>query len=52
MRATSALLAVIEAVRELSLEMFSPLGASRAQRAEVRCYTEVPCKISTGKSST
>jgi hypothetical protein len=52
MRATSALLAVIEAVRDLSLEMFSPLGASRAQRAEVRCYTEVPFKISSGKSST
>lgn len=51
MRATSALLAVVEAVRDVSVEMFSPLGASRAQRAEVRCYTEVPFKIGTGRSA-
>lgn len=51
-RATSALLAVIEAVRDLSMGMFVPLGASRAQRAEVRCYTEVPFKLGAAKSAT
>lgn len=51
MRATSALLAVIEAVRSLSLEMLAPLGASKAQKAEVRCYTEVPFKLGAGKSA-
>lgn len=50
-RATSALLAVIEAVRDLSKEMFGPLGASKAQRAEVRCYTEVPFKLGSGKAA-
>jgi hypothetical protein len=50
-RATSALLAVIGAVRDLSVEMFSPLGASRAQRAEVRCFTEVPFKLTEGKTA-
>lgn len=50
-RATSALLAVIEAVRDLSLAMFAPIGASRAQRAEVRCYTEVPLKLAAGKTN-
>lgn len=43
------MLAVVEAVRDLSTAMFSPLGASKAQRAEVRCYTEVPFKLGTGK---
>lgn len=52
MRATSALLAVIEAVRDLSLEMFGPLGATKAQRAEVRCYTEIPFKAGAGKAAT
>lgn len=51
-RATSALLAVIEAVRDLSRELFGPLGASKAQRAEVRCYTEVPFKLGAGKAAT
>lgn len=50
-RATSALLAVVEAVRDLSTEMFAPLGASRAAKAEVRAYTEVPFKIGTGKTA-
>jgi hypothetical protein len=50
-RAASALLAVIEAVRDLSLAMFSPVGAPRALRAEVRCYTEVPLKLVAGKRS-
>lgn len=52
MRATSALLAVIEAVRELSIEMLSPLGASKAQKADVRSYTEVPFKLGGGKNAT
>lgn len=51
MRATSALLAVLEAVRDLSIALLSPQGASRAQRAEVRCYTEVPFKIGAGKAA-
>lgn len=50
-RATSAFLAVVGIVRDLSLAMFAQLGASRAQRAEVRCYTEVPYKVGTGKTS-
>ena len=40
-RATSALLAVLSVVRELSLEILSPLGASRAQRASVETFIEV-----------
>lgn len=50
-RATSALLAVIEAVRDLSASMFSPMGASKAQKAQVRCYTETPFKLGTGKTA-
>lgn len=50
-RATSALLAVVEAVRDLSVAMFSPLGASRANKAEVRSYTEVPFKVGAGKTA-
>ncbi len=40
-RATSAFLAVLTVVRDLSLELLTPFGASRAQRATVECYTEV-----------
>lgn len=40
-RATSAVLAVFSIVRPLSIEIFSPLGASRAQRATVEAFTEV-----------
>jgi hypothetical protein len=43
---------VIEAVRDLSIELFSGLGASKAQRADVRSFTEVPFKISTANSAT
>lgn len=50
-RATSALLAVVEAVRDLSSGLCSPLGASKAQRAEVRCYTEVPFRVGAGKTA-
>lgn len=40
-RATSALLAIFTVVRDLSIELFSPLGASRAQKATVEAWTEV-----------
>lgn len=40
-RATSALLAVLTIVRDLSIELFAPLGASRAQKATVEAFTEV-----------
>lgn len=43
-RATSALLAVLSIARDLSIELLSPLGASRAQKATVETYTEVPFK--------
>ena len=39
-RAASAVLAVISVVRDLSVALFSPLGASRAQKAEVETFTE------------
>lgn len=40
-RATSALLAVLTVVRDLSVDLFGSLGASRAQRATVEAFTEV-----------
>lgn len=40
-RATSAFLAVLSVVRDLSVDLLSRLGASRAQRAVVETYTEV-----------
>lgn len=40
-RATSALLAVMSVVRDLSLELLTPLGASRAHRATVETFIEV-----------
>lgn len=40
-RATSALLAVLTVVRDLSTELFSPLGASRAGSATVEAFTEI-----------
>jgi len=40
-RAASAFLAVLTAVRELSTELLSPLGASKAHKAVVDCFTEV-----------
>ncbi len=40
-RATSALLAVISIVRDLSIDLLSPLGASKAQKANVDAFTEV-----------
>ena len=40
-RATSALLAVLSIVRDLSHELLTPLGASSAGKATVDTYTEV-----------
>lgn len=40
-RATSALLAVLSIVRDLSDELLTPLGASSATKASVETYTEV-----------
>jgi hypothetical protein len=40
-RATSALLAVLSVVRDLSLELLTPLGASRARKAVVETFIEV-----------
>lgn len=40
-RATSAFLAVLSVVRDLSLELLSPLGASKAQKATVETFSEV-----------
>ncbi|NKB86604.1 MAG: hypothetical protein GKS06_00080 [Acidobacteria bacterium] len=40
-RATSALLAVLCVVRDLSLEVLTPLGASSAAKATVEAFTEV-----------
>ncbi len=39
-RAASAVLAVLSVVRDLSVALFSPMGASRAARAIVETYTE------------
>jgi hypothetical protein len=48
MRATSALLAVAGIVRDLSLAMFSPLGASSARRAQVETFIETRFKLRDG----
>ncbi len=44
-RAASALLAVLTVVRDLSGELLSPLGASKAAKATVECFTEVVFKV-------
>ncbi|WP_430869087.1 hypothetical protein [Demequina aurantiaca] len=44
-RATSALLAVLSIVRTLSIDLLSPLGASRAGAARVDTYVEPPFKL-------
>jgi hypothetical protein len=48
MRATSALLAVLGSVRDLSVAMFSPLGASSARRASVEAFIETKFKLRDG----
>lgn len=40
-RATSAFLAVLSVVRDLSLDLLSPFGASKAQKATVETFIEV-----------
>ena len=40
-RATSALLAVLSVVRDLSIDLLAPLGASKAQKATVETFIEV-----------
>lgn len=40
-RATSALLAVLSIVRDFSIELLAPLGASRARKADVEAFCEV-----------
>lgn len=46
-RATSALLAVLSVVRPFSVELLSPLGASRAGRARVEAFIETSHKSAT-----
>jgi hypothetical protein len=48
MRATSALLAVVSVVRDLSLAMFSPQGASSARKANVETFIETRFKLRDG----
>jgi hypothetical protein len=50
-RATSALLAVLSIVRPLSIELLSPLGASKALAAHVDTFVEPPFKGVDGKQS-
>jgi hypothetical protein len=40
-RATSAFLAVLSVVRDLSLDLLSPFGASKAQKATVETFIEI-----------
>jgi hypothetical protein len=40
-RATSAFLSILAVVRDLSVELLAPLGASRAQKASVESFIEV-----------
>ncbi len=47
-RATSALLAVMTIVRDFSIAVLSPLGASRAKKAEVEAFTEVEISLPEG----
>ena len=47
-RATSALLAVMTIVRDFSIEVLSPLGASKARKAQVEAFTEVEIVLPDG----
>lgn len=49
-RASSALLAVLSVVRPFSKGLLSPLGASRADRASVETFIEVPHKAPSGRT--
>src|SRR5262245_25735863 len=48
MRATSALLAVLTSVRDLSIAVLSPLGASAARKATVEAFIETSFKLDDG----
>ena len=48
MRATSALLAVLTIVRDFSVAVLSPLGASTARKAKVEAFTETSFKLNDG----
>jgi hypothetical protein len=48
MRATSALLSVLTIVRDLSLALTSPLGASAAKKASVESFIETRFKLADG----
>jgi hypothetical protein len=48
MRATSALLSVFTIVRDLSIAVLSPLGASTARRAAVEAFIETTFKLDDG----
>jgi hypothetical protein len=47
-RATSALLAVMTIVRDFSVALLSPIGASKARKATVEAFTEVEVKLPSG----
>ena len=49
-RATAALLSVLTMVRPLSRRLLGPLGASKADRATVEAWTEVPYKTADGET--
>lgn len=48
-RATSALLSILTVVRDLSVELFGPMGASRARKASVDAYIEPEFKLGKAK---
>ena len=47
-RATSALLAVMTIVRDFSIGVLTPLGASKAKKAQVEAFTEVEIALPSG----
>jgi hypothetical protein len=51
MRATSALLSVLTIVRDLSIAVFSPLGASTARKASVEAFIETSSSSTTARLS-
>ena len=50
LRATAALLSVLTMVRPLSRRLLGPLGASKADRATVEAWTEVPYETAGGET--
>lgn len=48
-RAASALLAVLTVARDLSRDLLTPLGASKAGKAVVEAYTEVRYDLGGGR---